>query len=130
MSKAFDKVPHNKIQELLLNCQIPLYLINSVLNVIRHRSTRGRINNSYSKDTIVNEGVPQGSLLSPILFNLFITDLLKSGLINTIYAYADDIKLLGVNALLLQHDLDLIEIWCHRNRMELNVDKSAVIHFG
>ncbi|CAM4490787.1 unnamed protein product [Lepidochelys olivacea] len=80
----------------------------------------------------VTSGVPQGSVLGPILFKLFITDLgTKSG--NVLIKFVDDTKLGGIaNAEkdrdIIQGDLDDLVNWSNSNRMKFNSEKCKVMH--
>ncbi|CAM4504902.1 unnamed protein product [Lepidochelys kempii] len=82
----------------------------------------------------VTSEVPQGSVLGPILFNLFITDLgTKSGSVPI--KFADDTKLGGIANLekdrdILQEDLDDLVNWSNSNRMKFNSEKCKVMHLG
>ncbi|CAM5112173.1 unnamed protein product [Natator depressus] len=82
----------------------------------------------------VTSGVPQGSVLGPILFNLFITDLgTKSG--SVLIKFADDTKLGGIANLekdwdIIQEDLDDLVNWSNSNRMKFNSEKCKVMHLG
>ncbi|CAM4560969.1 unnamed protein product [Lepidochelys olivacea] len=82
----------------------------------------------------VTSGVPQGSVLGPILFNLFITDLgTKSG--SVLIKFVDDTKLGGIANLekdrdTLQEDLDDLVNWSNSNRMTFNSEKCKVMHLG
>ncbi|CAM5144514.1 unnamed protein product [Natator depressus] len=82
----------------------------------------------------VTSGVPQGSVLGPILFNLFITDLgTKSG--SVLIKFADDTKLGGIANLekdrdILQEDLDDLVNWSNSNKMKFNSEKCKVMHLG
>ena len=76
----------------------------------------------------VSSGVPQGSVLGPILFIIFINDLLEMLQFTTL-SYADDLKLIGImskNTLgteSLQNDLNVLVDWCKEWSTELNVSK-------
>ncbi|CAM4663342.1 unnamed protein product [Lepidochelys olivacea] len=82
----------------------------------------------------VTSGVPQGSVLGPILFNLFITDLgTESG--SVLIKFADDTKLGGIANLekdrdIIQEDLDDLVNWSNSNRMKFNSEKCKVMHLG
>ena len=92
------------------------------------------INDKVSDWQRVASGVPQGSVLGPVLFLIYINDLDKD-LISKISKFADDTKLgKSVSTLedcqYLQKDLDSLHNWSLEWQMEFNADKCSIIHLG
>ena len=82
----------------------------------------------------VSSGVPQGSVLGPVLFLIYINDL-DNNLISKLSKFADDTKLCkSINSLddmhSLQNDLDRLHEWSVKWQMTFNVDKCVVMHVG
>ena len=83
---------------------------------------------------MVTSGVPQGSVLGPLLFVIYINDI-DDGIINRIGKFADDTKIGGgVNCTQkvasMQKDIDSIVKWADTWQMEFNTDKCNVMHMG
>jgi ribonucleases P/MRP protein subunit RPP40 len=82
----------------------------------------------------VTSSVPQGSVLGPLLFTIFINDL-PDKIKNECRLYADDSKLIGViekeeDAIEIQKDIDSMQNWAKTWQMSFNYDKCKVMHFG
>jgi len=132
--KAFDKVPH---QRLLLKVRA-LGIGGGVLNWIKSwlsgRRQRVVIKGAASEWAPVTSGVPQGSVLGPLLFIIYINDI-DVGIVSRLSKFADDTKL-GINASdpvavgHLQRDLLRIGDWSEKWLMPFNVEKCAVLHVG
>ncbi|CAM4581149.1 unnamed protein product [Lepidochelys kempii] len=109
-------------------------LLSGIGNWLKDRRQRVGINGPFSEWREVNSGVPQGSVLGPVLFNIFINDLGK-GVNGEVAKFADDIKLLKTvksqaDCEEFQGDLTKLGVWATKWQMKFNVDKCKVMHIG
>ena len=127
--KAFDTVPHQRLLEKLRAHGIRGNLLTWITNWLSNRQQRVVINGECSNWAHVASGVPQGSVLGPILFIIYINDL-DADIMSNISKFADDTKLGNRDSLTLQNDLNKIINWSKTWQMKFNTDKCKVIHFG
>jgi len=133
-AKAFDKVPHHRLIKKLRSHGINGKIARWVEAWLSGRSQRTCIAGCGSSWRWVSSGVPQGSVLGPILFLLYINDL-ENGVMSWILKFADDTKIFGkANSIedknLLQKDLDRLIEWSLEWLMMFNTKKCKVMHIG
>ena len=93
---------------------------------LTNRRQTVRIQDFVSRELPVLSGVPQRSILGPMLFVIFTNDFL-SCVMSDKYAYADDFKLIGIGRITIKVDLKKILKWCNNNRMAVNFAKTKYI---
>ena len=132
--KAFDKVPHRWLIEKVKVMGVGDKILGWISNWLFNRSQRVTINGSKSGWRSVTSGVPQGSVLGPLLFLIYINDI-DDGIHGLVSKFADDTKLGGIantddQRALLQKDIDQLKEWADKWQMGFNADKCKVIRFG
>ena len=135
-SKAFDLVSHDILIEKLKNYNFDELSIKWFHSYLYNRTQCVKIGTTSSDVLSVTAGVPQGSILGPLLFLLYINDLPLHVSHANIDMFADDATLhIYENNIFsietaLNSDLENIEKWCLENQMALNIDKTQCMLMG
>ena len=139
-SKAYDSIPRDKLWSKLKQIGLCGRLYNALISLYKTVKSCVRINGISTDFFDVKCGLKQGCLLSPLLFNLYIDDLIRDmKLLNVgididnekmcILLYADDVILIADTEEDLQSLLNCLHEWSARNCLKINSDKSKVVHF-
>ena len=135
LQKAFDTVDHEILLHKLNHYGVRGIENNWFKSYLSNRKQFVSINGSISKEVYVQHGVPQGSVLGPLLFLLYINDLNKALKYCTTIHFADDTSLLLKNNSLkqmkkyLNRDLKNLTNWLNANKISLNASKTELLLF-
>ena len=133
LSKAFDRVDHERLMLKLKNVGLDERVSGWVEKFLKGRSQLVRIGQDLSSPVQIERGVPQGSILGPLLFLIYINDL-GLGVVSKIRLFADDVFVYREiktreDGPILQSDLNKIQDWAKANGMVISGVKSQVISF-
>ena len=132
--KAFDTVPHKRLVEKLKLFGIAGATLKWIEDFLQGRTTRVIVRNNSSKWLEVLSGVPQGSVLGPLLFLIFINDL-PDWISCSVKLFADDTKVWKIidsvdDQKVLQKDLDNMMAWSRIWLLWFNPEKCKIMHIG
>ena len=134
-AKAFDKVDHQILLKKLQCYGVDGKMLQWIKQFLSNRMQTVVVEGEKSSFKLVISGVPQGTVLGPIFFILYINDELDVLSASEGKIFADDTKLVGkiidvASHLMLQNDLNNIVHWSIKNNMELNGDKFEVLNYS
>lgn len=130
LQKAFDTVYIPTLLKKLEVVGVRGRALDIFKSYLSNRKQFVQINNYKSDVLDINYGVPQGSILGPLLFSIYINDITKSNLEGDVRLYADDTCILYVHKNLniitdtMQNDLQKLDIWLKNNKLSLNTKKT------
>jgi hypothetical protein len=133
-AKAFDSVPHQRLLLKLKSYGIQGGALRWIEAFLLERRQRVRVNQALSQWRAVKSGVPQGSVLGPVLFVVYINDMPET-IKSYIRLFADDTKLFSpantnFQQTQIQADLDRLQDWSNKWLLKFNAKKCAVLHLG
>ena len=129
LQKAFDTVDHSILLSKLYHYGIRGASYQWFKSYLSDRKQFVSINGFNSSPLSVKCGVPQGSILGPLIFLIYINDLHQSIKTSTVHHFADDTNILHINksykklCLNINHDLTCLSNWLRANKLALNVKK-------
>ena len=141
--KAFDSIPRYTLFQKLLNNNITGNFYNILINLYTEDKACVKIGNNISNPFVINQGVKQGCILSPTLFNIFLSDLeinfedlnaepleYSQGEKLSCIMWADDLLLLSKSQIGLQNMLHKLKIYTDNNGLSVNIEKTKVMIFN
>ena len=133
-SKAFDTVNHHRLLDKLWNVGFCGALHKWIYSYLSNRSQSVRVLNCISNSVVISSGVPQGSHLGPILFNIYINDVVNVIKTSSSLIYADDLKIFRqvgcpLDVSQLQRDLHRVEKWSYFNGLRMNQNNCKVMSY-
>ncbi|GFT98000.1 RNA-directed DNA polymerase from mobile element jockey [Trichonephila clavipes] len=132
IQKAFDRVWHTGLLYKLIKINTPPQLILIIKSFLNNRSFAVRVNDTHSSTKQIRAGAPQGALLSPTLFNIYINDIPKTRQ-TTVCLYADDTAILTQSANkncithFLHRHLTELEDWYKKWKISINPEKTEAV---
>lgn len=136
LAKAFDTVNHKILLDKLYSYGIRGKGHTLITSYLNNRKQKVKIDSHVSDFENVNTGVPQGTILGPLLFILYVNDLLTSMPNNSILSYADDTAVIANGKTWSEVEnkmnkyLEDVSIWLALNKLTLNIQKTVYITFG
>ena len=122
-SKAFDSVNHCLLALKMHTLGIRGRVSQWVSQFLSNRTFSVKVGDCVTEPATVTSGVPQGSVIGPMLFLIYINDLARE-LKNPCFMFADDVKIAGID---LQHDIEVVQRWSEKWDLPLNPDKCQLL---
>ena len=130
-SKAFDVVDHRILIDKLVALNVPNFIVGWIKSFLTGRSHATKFNGKLSPTATINQSIVQGSGLGPVLFIMFVYDLITLDDVNYLMKYADDMTLLNPENAKTSAETEMKNIlgWATRNKMIVNMLKTKEMVF-
>ena len=140
-SKAFDTIPRDILLQKLLQKRIKGHFFNTIKNMYTNDKACIKIENKVTETFEINQGIRQGCILSPLLFNIYLADLPEKlererNLLNpdstmpNCLLWADDIIIMAESEIGLKNMLSALNEYCKENQLKINTNKTKCMIFN
>ncbi|RMZ95734.1 RNA-directed DNA polymerase from mobile element, partial [Brachionus plicatilis] len=138
ISKAFDRVWHEGLLFKLIKINQPHFLTNWIRSFLDSRTFEVNVNDHLSEEYQITAGVPQGSVISPLLFSIYINDIPKRNKTNNEYSllFADDLVTFFIHNKKgnlenkIKKNKNEVEQWLIKWKMKISIEKSCSVVFS
>lgn len=133
-SKAFDSIDHGKLLEMMFNLGIRGHLLAWLKDYLNDRQMVVKLVGDYSRKMKLGRGVPQGSILGPLLYLMYVGDIGNCFLKSSYFLYADDTVIVSAHkdvqkaVLNISEEFRSFQMWAHDKELKINIAKTNVMH--
>ena len=136
LRKAFDTVSHDILKQKILKFGFSENITDWISNYLSNRQQRCAVNGYTSDYLSITCGVPQGSIIGPLLFLIYVNDITKNLHNSTVRLYADDTVIYVTHESedvahgIISDELDIVTRWCNSNQLTMNLSKTKMMLYG